>query len=144
MRSFLLPVDGSEHALQAARFLLDFAREHGRIDVDVANVEPRPVLLQTHGMEEDAIEGHLKARAGIVMDPVVGMLEEAGITCRTHVKLGDVAETIVALAGELGSDAIVMGTRGLGAISRLTLGSVTTKVLHLARLPVICIRSADG
>lgn len=50
------------------------------------------------------------------------------------------AEVLAALADELGCDHIVMGTRGLGAISGIVLGSVTRKVLHLTRIPVTCIK----
>lgn len=58
----------------------------------------------------------------------------------THVKRGDVAQTLALLADKLGCDTIVMGTRGLGAISGLTPGSVTRKLLHLSRIPVICVK----
>ena len=67
-------------------------------------------------------------------------LKEAGIAHKTYVRQGDTAEAVVALAEELGCDTIVMGTPGLGGLAALALGSVTRKVLHLAALPVICIK----
>ncbi|MBU1364236.1 MAG: universal stress protein [Gammaproteobacteria bacterium] len=143
MKSVLLPVDGSKHAFAAALYLVQFAKLHGDLEVHVLNVEPQPVAWQTHGMEEDAIERHLAARANIVQKPVVAALSEAGIRHKTHVRLGDTAEIIVALADELGCDTIVMGTRGLGGLAALALGSVTRKVLHLANKPVVCIKADD-
>ena len=140
MRNVLLPVDGSEHAYQAAQFMVDFIRQHGPVDVHVVNVEPKPLEWQTHGMEAQAIEAHLAARAHIAMKPVLHLFSEAGIACHHHVKRGDVAETVAALAEDLGCDTIVMGTRGLGAISGLALGSVARKVLHLTHLPVVCVK----
>jgi nucleotide-binding universal stress UspA family protein len=56
-------------------------------------------------------------------------------------QLPRVDETLAALADELGCDHIIMGTRGLGAISSIVLGSVTRKVLHLANVPVTCVKS---
>ena len=50
------------------------------------------------------------------------------------------AEEVVALADKLDCDTIVIGTRGLGAISGYALGSVSRKVLHLTHLPVICVK----
>jgi nucleotide-binding universal stress UspA family protein len=37
-------------------------------------------------------------------------------------------------------DQVVIGSRGLGAIGRLVLGSVATKVAHLARVPVTLVK----
>jgi len=140
MRRVLLPVDGSEHAYRAAQFVADFVNQHGALEIHVVNVEPIPLEWQTHGMETAAIKAHLAARAHLAMHPVLHFFNESGIACRDHVRQGEVAETVVALADELGCDAIVMGTRGLGAISGLALGSATRKVLHLSRLPVVCIK----
>ena len=48
--------------------------------------------------------------------------------------------TIADCARDLQCDAIVMGTRGLGAIQTLLLGSVAVKVIHLADQPVTLIK----
>jgi nucleotide-binding universal stress UspA family protein len=39
-----------------------------------------------------------------------------------------------------GCDLIYMGTRGLNAMSGLLLGSVATRVLHLAKMPVVLVK----
>jgi nucleotide-binding universal stress UspA family protein len=140
MRNVLLAVDGSEHSDQAARFVVKFVKEHGPIEAHVANIEPDPIAWQTHGMEEKAIEAHLKSFAHRSMKSAQEILKAAGIPYHTHFGRGEVAQTLAALADKLGCDTIVMGTRGLGAISGLALGSVTMKLLHLSRLPVICVK----
>lgn len=140
MHKALLSTDGSDSAFQAATYLVDFIGKHGPIEVHVANIQPRPLEWQTHGMEKEAIHEHLEVEAHLAMKSVLHALNKAGITCQTHIKLGDTAETLVALAEELGCDHIVMGTRGLGAISGIVLGSVTRKVLHLANVPVTCVK----
>lgn len=143
MRSVLLPVDGSKHAFAAAIYLIEFARLHGSLEVHVVNVEPAPVAWQTHGMEEEVIQSHLTARAHIALKPVLNALNEAGIAHKTYVRQGETAEIVVALADELGCDSIVMGTRGLGGLAALALGSVTRKVLHLSTKPVICVKAEN-
>lgn len=143
MRSVLLPVDGSKHAFAAALYLIEFAKSHGSLEVHVVNVEPAPVAWQTHGMEEEAIQSHLTARAHIALKPVLNVLNEAGIAHKTYVRQGDTAEIVVALADELGCDSIVMGTRGLGGLAALALGSVTRKVLHLSTKPVVCVKAEN-
>ncbi|MDO8294082.1 MAG: universal stress protein [Gallionella sp.] len=141
MRKVLLPVDGSDSAFQGALYVIDFAQHHGPVEVHVANVQPRPLKWQTHGIENEVIDDQLAIEAHMVLKPILHALNEEEIAYQTHVKLGDPAETLAALADELGCDHIIMGTRGLGAISGIVLGSVTRKLLHLANVPVTCIKS---
>jgi nucleotide-binding universal stress UspA family protein len=140
MRKVLLAVDGSEHSNQATRFLVKFVQEHGPVEIHVANVEPAPIGWQTHSMEDKAINVHLATLAHQVMKSAQDLLKAAEIPHHTHFKKGDAAEALTALAKDLGCDCIVMGNRGLGAVSGLALGSVTTSVLHLTDLPVVCVK----
>ena len=142
MRTVLLPVDGSQHAFAATQYLIDFSRQHGPITVHVLNVEPAPIEWQTHAMEADAIHDRLTVRAHIAMKSVLNALNEAGVAHYTHIEQGDTAEIIAAQANKLACDTIVMGTRGLGGLAALALGSVTRKVLHLATVPVICVKAS--
>lgn len=143
MRKVLLPTDGSPHAFEAACFLIGLHRQIADLEVHVVAVEPKPLEWQTHGMTPAVIHGHLSTRALLAMQPVQHALSEAGVTHHVHVRQGEAAESIVALCAELGCDTIVMGTRGLGGIASLMLGSVAIKVLHLAPVPVICVKAKD-
>jgi nucleotide-binding universal stress UspA family protein len=51
-----------------------------------------------------------------------------------------VPSELVKYAEEKGCDGIIMGTRGLGPIGNLVMGSVATKVIHLTTLPVTLIK----
>ncbi len=53
----------------------------------------------------------------------------------------DIAAAILAVAHDVDADVIVLGTRGLGAVKLLMLGSVTHAVLHHADRPVLAIPS---
>jgi nucleotide-binding universal stress UspA family protein len=55
-------------------------------------------------------------------------------------RAGQVAKTIADVAREEGVGQIVMGTRGLGGVQGLLLGSVATQVIHLAEVPVTLIK----
>jgi len=50
------------------------------------------------------------------------------------------AELIAKVAGAGGVEGIVMGTRGMGPIKSLVLGSVATKVIHLVEFPVTLVK----
>jgi nucleotide-binding universal stress UspA family protein len=60
--------------------------------------------------------------------------------CETRAEYGPVAETIDRIARETQADQIVMGTRGLGRVRGLLLGSVATQVVHLADIPVTLVK----
>ena len=53
---------------------------------------------------------------------------------------GGIAETIGETARRLQVDTVVMGTRGLGSLSGLLLGSVAHRVVHQVPLPVILVK----
>jgi nucleotide-binding universal stress UspA family protein len=55
------------------------------------------------------------------------------------VRVGEPAETIVNFARRNHCAEIVMGTRGLGSFKGLFLGSITTKVIHAARVPITVV-----
>jgi nucleotide-binding universal stress UspA family protein len=67
-------------------------------------------------------------------------LEAAGAVFKTVVRSGQPAETIAQVAREEDIQHIVMGTRGLGSIQGLLMGSVATKVIHLADVPITLIK----
>ena len=67
-------------------------------------------------------------------------LAERGISAELVERSGDPAIAILDEAEKEGSDLIVMGTRGVSAIQRWLLGSVSSKVLHHARCSVLVAR----
>jgi nucleotide-binding universal stress UspA family protein len=56
------------------------------------------------------------------------------------VKLGDAAPEIARAAARTNCESIVMGSRGMGAVKNLVLGSTATKVIHLATVPVTIVK----
>ena len=50
--------------------------------------------------------------------------------------IGQIAQTTVGTAREVGAEQIVMGSRGMSALPSHVLGSNTNKVIHLAQVPV--------
>src|SRR5207245_1770930 len=58
------------------------------------------------------------------------------------VQTGMVADSILSFAAKQTVDLIVMGTHGRRGIDRLTMGSVTERVLRKAQCPVLAVRNA--
>ena len=68
------------------------------------------------------------------------LLDTAGIAYTLELAEGEIAETLVQYAEREKCDMIVMGTRGMGTVMNLVLGSVTTKVIHLTNIPVTLVK----
>lgn len=64
-----------------------------------------------------------------------------GVDCRSEVRWGNPAETIVEAADEARSDLIVLCTRGATGLSRWVSGSVTEKVVRLSNVPVLTVQA---
>lgn len=67
-------------------------------------------------------------------------LEEIGLPTMSHVRSGDPTHEILAVATERGADLIVTGSRGLGTLDRLLLGSVARNILTHAKTSVLIVR----
>ena len=135
----LLAVDGSEHALHAARTAADLARAMKSKDFRIVVVyDFIPPYLGEPNMQ-NAINARLEDAKAILENAVktVGQLP-----CKIHTELieGSHAQAIIDVATTRQSDVIVMGSRGLGTLAGLLLGSTSQKVVGHAPCPVLIVR----
>jgi nucleotide-binding universal stress UspA family protein len=86
------------------------------------------------------VQERLSQAAAKALEEAVAKSEAANIRFETVVRTGPTAETIAQVSRETGIDHIVMGTRGLGRIQGILLGSVAMKVIHLAEVPITLIK----
>jgi nucleotide-binding universal stress UspA family protein len=139
MRSVLLAFDGSEPSKRALRYLLSFIEKREEVTVYLVNVETKLSAPDTRPGGA-AIDDHLQDVARQALLEAEITLGDAGIGYQSHACVGEVAETISATADKLGCDIIVLGRRGLSAVTGLLLGAVATRVLNLSSRPVILIK----
>ena len=143
MLKLLVPVDGSEHSSRTIdRLLKDMDWYKDGVEIHLLNVQ-RPM---PYGSRVSSVIGHDKINQyhhdeGMAMlKAAMQKLDAAKVKYHFHIGVGDEAETIVKYAKEKGCDQIFMGTRGMGSVSNLLLGSVATKVIHLAEVPVVLVK----
>ncbi|OGS97316.1 MAG: hypothetical protein A3K04_00550 [Gallionellales bacterium RBG_16_56_9] len=141
MQRLLVPVDGSENALRAVKYAIGFAQSTSQpAELHLLHVqEPVPSHVHAYFSVSD-IEKMGTDAAEKILQPARRLCDEAAVSCITHARVGPIAQTIAACAGELQCNAIIMGTRGMGAIASLIIGSVTAKVIHLASVPVTLVK----
>jgi nucleotide-binding universal stress UspA family protein len=143
----LLATDGSEQAELAALRVVDLA-DATDSELHVVHVGVVPSFLVSYpgtlGYERrlyDQIEEESRQRLRELSwrVKVVG-----GTVAGTHLRMGQVALEIVALAEELQADLIVMGCRGHRGIRRAIEGSISDAVIRHAPCPVLVVRSHES
>ena len=68
------------------------------------------------------------------------ILDAIHVPYRVGSRVGSPATEILQQVRDTECDAIIMGTRGMGSLANLVIGSVTTKVIHLVEVPVTLIK----
>ena len=141
MLKALIPFDGSECALRAVDHLISLVQGHEPMAVHLLHVrEPVDGWEIRRVMTSEEIAALQLSEGEDALQAARQRLDAAGIPYVAEVLIGDIGQTIARYADEVGCDKIVMGSRGESAISGLLLGSVTTKVIHFARVPVTLVK----
>nr|WP_256450073.1 universal stress protein [Achromobacter sp. GbtcB20] len=140
VKNVLIPIDGSENALRAVKYMIDHIREHGDCAIHLLNVQIPIVSGAVRAfVTPEMIRDYYEDESSAALAEARSVLDAAGVSYQTQMRVGPVAATITTYAAEQHCDHIVMGSRGLGAAGSLLLGSVALKVLHTAHIPVVMI-----
>lgn len=137
--TILLAVDGSGHARKAVDYGIDIAAKYGAklVILTVHPPGPLPAPLADYAAGEDLSTCEVYQR---IVDDVAAEAGRQGV--RDVVRLveqGDAAAAILAAAQHHGAQLIVLGSRGMGDLKGLLLGSVSHKVSHLANRPCLIV-----
>jgi nucleotide-binding universal stress UspA family protein len=140
----LLATDGSEEARLAAQAAAQLSKDTGS-EVHVAYVLPSPRELRGHHVySQEVMRSVLEQAEGEARSFLEEQAEQirasGGKVAETHLEAGQPDKEIVRLSEELGVGTIVIGSRGLGAISRALMGSVSASVIRHAHCPVFVVR----
>jgi len=139
---FLVSVDGSHSSLRAVQHLiklLDWYRHP--VEVHLLNVQ-MPILSGNvkSFISRDQLEDYYRDEGIAALKAARECLDQAGVKYVHHIGLGEPAVVIMDYAKRTRCDQIVMGTRGVGSVTGLLLGSVASKGVHLADCPVLLVK----
>lgn len=140
----LVPFDNSSQSFSAAQHALKLAMV-SKATVTIFHViqellnEPEEKAKVRIGMDRDTIVNELKNKAQSMLDQLRERLIGNDIKIETSVAVGNPAREILKKAKIEGYDVIVIGSRGLGKIPGILMGSVSNKVCSGATCPVIVI-----
>jgi nucleotide-binding universal stress UspA family protein len=145
-KKILIPTDGSELSMAAALDGVAFAADNHSevIGIYVAPEYQYPVYIEiippTYPLEEE-YQGMMKKIGTEYLKPIQDAAEKAGLTYSSQFAFSDSpANAIVAVAESENCDLIFMGSHGRSGLGQLILGSVTSKVLSLCKIPVLVDR----
>jgi nucleotide-binding universal stress UspA family protein len=142
-RTILLPTDGSDLSLRAARAALELAQSLNARLVAITVVEPYAYASLSEFQPETILEYERRADeiAAQRLDAVESLAKSAGVPmARAVAKSFSAFEAIIEAAQTHACDAIFMASHGRRGIQAILLGSETQKVLTHCRLPVIVYR----
>ena len=140
----LLATDGSEEARQAAQAAAELSKDTGS-EVHIAYVLPSPRELRAHHVYSQEVMRSVTEQAegearSFLEEQAKQVGESGGKVAETHLETGEPDKEIVRLSEELGVGTIVIGSRGLGALKRALMGSVSESVVSHAHCPVFVVR----
>ena len=129
----LLCTDGSKYSQKALEEASVIVKGCNVNEVAIIHVHERYDPLPTIPNESIKwIMQEHKKEGEKILSEALELLKGKNIKARTILKEGHPADTIVSIAHEEGFDMIVIGSRGLGGLKKLFLGSVSNAVIQEA------------
>jgi nucleotide-binding universal stress UspA family protein len=134
----LLPTDGSDDAVRAAEAASDLAKRSGS-ELHVVHV-----WHDVRGFAHDFVKRELKRQGQEILDEQVERIRASGgDVAKAYLRRGRTSNEVIALCGEIGAGLIVVGSRGLGTVQRILMGSQSEEIVHHSKVPVLVLTGAE-
>jgi nucleotide-binding universal stress UspA family protein len=141
MHTILVPIDGSKQARRALKYAIKLLNEGFKAEIHIIHIQPIVLPLgELPLIDADLIAQAQQEQGEKILKSAGALLNKAAIAYHQHFEIGPIASRIVNYAKKHGCDTIVMGSRGMGALGNLLLGSIASQVIHLAEIPVTLIK----
>lgn len=139
----LLALDGSPSSDTACELVGSLTWPEGSVIDMIGVVEPPVEVVAPFFVPEDepaAIDQGATERLREVLDRAVSRLERPTLIVRRTVLVGRPGTVIVQAAGDLRAELVVLGSRRLGPVRSMLLGSVSAEIVDHAPCPVLVAR----
>ncbi len=144
-KKILIPIDGSELALRAVKMGVDLARESkGEVvflHAILPYIPPYTAEFDMDGRVRALIEKAAAESCEAMLKAAEDVARASGVKSTNVAKVHSRPEVLIdKTVKELGCDVIVIATHGRGAMGRFIMGSVTTRLLPVASVPLLVYR----
>lgn len=145
----LVCTDGSETAIGAAEYAVELKKTFPAVDVVVVSVASTTLeacdicvgAFEIPVDHSDRMNAELKHYSRLKLERAVSVFEAAGQKVTSVLLQGDPGTEIAKYAEQESIDHIIIGSRGMGALGRMFLGSVAQKILSLVKCTVTVIKA---
>jgi len=144
----LLAIDGSKESHLATRAAAEVAGAGSELHVlfvlETAQLLPQMPYPGFEAWETSGTVEEAEQNARRLLSRISERVEAGGGTVKEpHLAVGKPDKEIIGLAEELDAGLVVLGSRGLGAVGRVLLGSVSDSVVRHALCSVLVVRGED-
>ncbi len=141
MKRILAAVDGSEPSLRAAQMAADLAMRYQATLKLVHVIAPIMMPPEGYGVWTNEMDKVLQDTAKQVLAKTADQVKTPQLRLETEViQGGGLAERISDTADADKADLVVVGSTGRGAVQRLLLGSVSGRLVHICKKPLLVVR----
>jgi nucleotide-binding universal stress UspA family protein len=152
----VVSIDGSDGSARAVAEALALGHQHEFLFVHVLEVNPPSILDPFHDKIDRVLNDQLHEKADEVEAQVRAQVSAAekkqssgdagsvSFSVRFARREGDARTELCDVAKEEAADLLVMGTRGLGRLAEIALGSVSAYASHHAPCSVMIVREREG
>ena len=146
MRKILVPVDGSERALEAVRYVIALVRDGRPSEIHLVHVQPPLTGDVTTFVAHRAVQDFHMDEARSAMRTARELLDRASVPYGVHIFIGQAAPIIAECARDLRCTLVVMGTHGFSKVTPWLLGSVSRETVHLIDpvIPVTLVKAGGA
>lgn len=144
--TILVPHDGSALADSALPYVSTLARGTGASVELLRVLEELKPIYDVGGRELiwiDPSQPRAELKSPEFLGPAAERLADDGVKAKTVVRVGDPRTEILAEAVSLDRPLILLASHGRGGLTRMVVGSVASRVLQLAKCPVLLIRARE-
>ena len=137
IKKILVPLDGSKNAFRGLEEAIVLAKKTNASITGLFVIQAFPTEI---GVLRTAIGKALNKQSKNFLSQAQKKCKQNGIDFMDIIDYGDEGAKIISYAKKNKFDLIIMGSRGIGGIKQLILGSTTNYVLHNSKIPVLVVK----
>jgi len=137
IKKILVPLDGSKNSVRALSNAITLAKQTGASITGLSIIQAFPTEMSlVRTVVGKILSKHYKQLMAIVKE----MCTKKNIEFLDSIEFGEEGKTIVSFADKNNIDLIVIGSRGMGKLGEIFLGSTSNYVMHSSKISVLIIK----